>query len=97
MIIGIDGHQIGSEADFHDATAGTFGLPRSYGRNLDALWDVLSTDVKRPVCLIWSHSGISEVDMTGWVDMVVKLLRRVEEQDVRWGFPVEERFNFFLR
>lgn len=30
-------------------------LPAHFGNNLDALWDVLSTDVPGPLEIIWHH------------------------------------------
>ncbi|WP_285720603.1 MULTISPECIES: barstar family protein [unclassified Pantoea] len=31
-----------------------------YGKNLDALWDCLSTDIERPIRIPWCHSDLSK-------------------------------------
>ena len=38
----IDGSKIMSEGDFHKVVAKELDLPSWYGKNLDALWDVLT-------------------------------------------------------
>ena len=35
------------------------GLPNHFGNNLDALWDVLTTDVAGPVEVIWEDAEAS--------------------------------------
>ncbi len=42
-IVSIDGKDVGSMKDLHDGLMEQLQLPAYYGRNLDALWDVLST------------------------------------------------------
>lgn len=48
----IDGALIKNEMDFHSALAEKLSLSSYYGKNLDAMWDVLTTDVERPICLV---------------------------------------------
>ena len=94
MNISIDGASIKSEADFHAALADKFCLPSHYGRNLDAMWDVLSTDVERPVVLIWSNSKLSSSALGGKFIQIVEILERVKMQDIAWKLP--ERFDYIL-
>ena len=49
MIVEIDGSNIKTEADFQGAIAKAFSLSHYYGKNLNALWDVLTCDVERPI------------------------------------------------
>jgi len=91
----IDGASISSEADFHTALAEKLLLPGYYGRNLDAMWDVLSTDVERPICLIWENSKLSSAALGQKFDQIVDLLERVKAQDDAW--KLTERFDFRLR
>ena len=60
MEIIIDGTTINSEEDLHDFFAKSFSLPDWYGRNLDALWDVLTGMVDMPLTIIWRNSEISK-------------------------------------
>lgn len=41
----------------HDVLARDLNLPAHYGRNLDALWDCLTTDVKGPVEIALRNAG----------------------------------------
>ncbi|MET3651789.1 barstar family protein [Dyella japonica] len=94
MNVSIDGAFIRSEADFHAVLAEELGLPSHYGRNLDAMWDVLSTDVERPVVLVWKNSRLSSDALGGKFAQIVGILERVKAQDAAWNLP--ERFDYFL-
>jgi ribonuclease inhibitor len=90
----IDGAMIKTEADFHSALAEKLALSSYYGRNLDALWDVLSADVERPVCLVWKNSRISSGSLGAKFDQIIALLERIKAQDEVWKLP--EKFDFRL-
>ncbi|WP_374334309.1 barstar family protein [Leeia sp.] len=92
MIIEIDGLNIFSEMDFHRAISQGLNLSSYYGNNLDALWDILSTDIERPVLLIWNHSSISKNSMPDDFDKIITVLRKIEHQDAQWNLPETERF-----
>lgn len=96
MIVEIDGSQIRSESDFHDAVSKALHFSTHYGRNLDALWDVLSADIERPVRLVWRDASSSQVAMPERFEKIIELLRRVERQDVEWNLPESERFEVVL-
>jgi ribonuclease inhibitor len=96
MIAEIDGSKVRSEIDFHNSIADILRLPHHYGRNLDALWDVLSTDVERPLRIIWRDSYLSQAAMPECFARIVEVLRRVERQDMEWSLPEAERFEVVL-
>ncbi|MGE0723574.1 MAG: barstar family protein [Alphaproteobacteria bacterium] len=52
-IVAIDGARVRSLAEAHDYLARGLGLPPHYGRNLDALYDCLTTDVAGPLVIEW--------------------------------------------
>lgn len=85
MEIAINGEEIKSEADFHSAISSALHLSSYYGRNLDALWDVLSTDVERPLTIIWKNSELSKLYLAENFEKIVGALERIEAQDVEWG------------
>jgi ribonuclease inhibitor len=93
MKIDIDGNDIRTEAAFHRALATALDLPY-YGGNLDALWDVLSAGVERPLLLVWRNASLSLSAMPERFDAIVQVLRRVERQDAEWALP--ERFELHL-
>jgi ribonuclease inhibitor len=94
MKIEINGHEISDEKSFHIKIAAALSLPEHYGKNLDALWDTLSTDIQRPICLIWKNSNASQKMMPHEFEQIVKTLRRVEQQDTDW--KLNEKFQFEL-
>ena len=94
MNIEIDGNNIKTEAEFHAAISDALSLPAHYGKNLDALFDILSGDVERPVVLVWKNSSISKANLDDTFDRIVNVLRRIENQDAEWG--LEEIFELQL-
>lgn len=94
MNVVIDGSRIRTEAQFHAALAEKLPLPDYYGKNLDALWDVLSTDVERPITLTWENSEASASALGPAFARIVAVLERVKAQDAEWNLP--ERFDFRL-
>ena len=84
-----------SEADLHRELAVLLSFGPYYGANLDALWDRLSTDVARPVHLIWTASGVSRAAMGSVLfDRVERILERAAGQDVAFNWT--DRFTYEL-
>lgn len=54
---------IRSTAHFYDELARQLAFPAHFGRNLDALWDVLSGDVEGPLEIVWEGTQISRAHM----------------------------------
>jgi len=74
------GKSIRSLDEFYGEVGKKLRFPDYFGRNLDALWDVLSTDVKGPVELTWEDSEVSEKAMGKDFEKVAALLRDVEKE-----------------
>jgi ribonuclease inhibitor len=55
----VPGDLMTSELDVHRVLAEQLDFGPYYGRNLDALWDRLTTDVERPAHIIWTHAARS--------------------------------------
>ncbi|MEU7475730.1 barstar family protein [Lentzea sp. NPDC042327] len=81
MKVVVDGKSITGERAFHDALAGPLDFGPYYGNNLSALWDRLSTDVERPVELVWVDSEVSR-ELLGdeLYEEIVKILSAVAER-----------------
>jgi ribonuclease inhibitor len=90
----IQGEDIKSEPEFHVAISKALNFSSYYGKNLDALWDVLSTDVERPLTLIWKNSQLSKAHLANTFEKIVGILKRVEAQDAEWGLA--EKFTIKL-
>ncbi len=73
------GASIRSLDDFYTEISRELCFPEYFGRNLDALWDVLTTDVEGPFELIWRDSAKSREAMGGEdFEKISDLLREVE-------------------
>jgi ribonuclease inhibitor len=95
MNIKIDGKAIFTEYDFHRQIAQLLDFGEYYGNNLDALWDILTTDVERPVNLIWDNSAISRKNLGGEIfQKIVKVLQDVQAWDKKWDGINDLSLNF---
>jgi ribonuclease inhibitor len=94
MKIELDGKKVLSEEDFHQALAVAFDVQAYYGSNLDALWDLLSSGVERPVVLIWKNAETSRASMGIAFEKITEILERVEQQDKTYGW--EDKFRYQL-
>ncbi len=55
-------------------------LPRHFGRNLDALYDVLTADVAGPVEIVWQEHTWAKPKLGADYDRLVTTLRDVENE-----------------
>ncbi len=95
MEVVINGTEIETEEDLHKTMAKVLDLGPYYGRNLAALWDRLTTDVDRPLNLLWIDSAHSRAKLgEERFANIVTLLKDVEQQDEQLGY--ENRFSFEL-
>jgi ribonuclease inhibitor len=74
----LNGRSIRSLDDLYDQLSVLLSLPEHFGRNLDALWDVLSTDVEGSFEIEWEHADDSKKSMGRDFDRAVGLLREIE-------------------
>ncbi len=86
--IRIHGDHVRSLEDFYDELSRNLPLPGHFGRNLDALWDSLTSDVEGPFEIIWKHSGLSKKRMGKEYDAIIVLLHDLEAE--------REDFRLFL-
>lgn len=89
MIIIIDGLKMKSEDDFHEIIGRELYSTKYYGKNLDALWDVLTGMADRPLTIVWRNSEKSQ-ELFPRYEKIVKLLKEVEEWDE--GIGAKDRF-----
>lgn len=47
----------------YDELVGQLLLPSHFGRNLDALWDVLAVDVVGPFEIVWEQSAQAQANL----------------------------------
>ncbi|HTG00793.1 MAG TPA: barstar family protein [Nitrospirota bacterium] len=85
----LNGKAIRSLDDFYDELSKQLSLPAHFGRNLDALWDVLSTDVEGPFEIIWKHAGESKKTMSGDFERVQGVLQDLKKERADFIFRLE--------
>ncbi|MGH1475084.1 barstar family protein [Yersinia proxima] len=91
----LDGNRIHSSDDFHNILSQELGLGPYYGKNLNALWDRLSTDIERPVKIIWLNSEFSKKVLGEYFDKIVEIFEQVKQQDIRFNW--DEKFDYMLK
>ena len=76
----LNGKAIHTLDDFYDEISGQLSLPSYFGRNLDALWDVLSTEVEGPTEIVWLNAEAARQAMGEDFEKVMKVLKELEGQ-----------------
>lgn len=66
-----------SLAGFYDELARQLIFPAHFGRNLDALWDVLTGEVEGPFEIIWEGIDFAREGLGADFDRLVALLDEV--------------------
>ncbi len=85
----LDGTAIRSLDDLYDQLAARLPLPSHFGRNLDALWDVLATDIEGPFGITWKNADASRKAMGEDFLRALNVLRDVEEERDDFRLQVE--------
>ena len=94
MEVNIDGRNITTEQDFHRHLAMALNVRQVYGCNLDALWDLLSASIERPITLRWKCHESSKANMGSDFDGIIEVLERVRLQDE--SFKLKDKFSYVL-
>lgn len=58
----------------YDELARQLDFPPHFGRNLDALWDVLTSDVEGPLEIVWENPELSRASLGDEYPRLVALL-----------------------
>ena len=80
MQLDIIGSKIYTEQDFYNQISKIFSIQDYYGNNLDVLWDLLSTNVERPITLVWKDAMFSKNQLKSIFIEIVKVLERVRNK-----------------
>jgi ribonuclease inhibitor len=79
----LPGSRLASQNALHDWLDEAFCFPY-YGRNLDALWDLISATIPLPIALIWQDFAKSQVLLGDYADRTRQVFQ--EAADLRQGF-----------
>ncbi|QCP60802.1 barstar family protein [Pantoea sp. SO10] len=91
----LDGELISSIEVFHEIISEKLKFGPYYGQNMNALWDRLSSDVERPVKVIWMNSNISKSHLGECFDKIINIFEETKLQDIRFNW--DDKFTFELR
>lgn len=85
MTIELDGGQMTDRERAHDHLGQQFALPEYYGRNLDALYDLL-TERKEPTDIVLRNRGALEEHLGAYAHALLQTLRDAARDNprVRW-------------
>ena len=83
------GDKIRSLEQFYQALDDRISLPEYFGRNLDALWDYLSTDLARPLNIQWKHSEISQFYMGDQFSKLIELFNDLKQDRKDFHYLLE--------
>ncbi len=81
----LDGRQRTPDA-IYDKLARELGFPAHFGRNLDALWDVLTTDVEGPVRIVWRLDSGLRAELGEFAEALVALFEDVARERADFTF-----------
>ncbi|WP_137938304.1 barstar family protein [Chitinivorax sp. B] len=73
-------NSIQSMAQLYDELNRQLVLPKQTGRNLDALWDVLSTDVEGPIEIVWPTAQQDRITLGKQGEAVFDLLNDLADE-----------------
>ena len=84
----LDGQAIQSLDSFYKEIERVFPLPDYFGRNLDALADVLTTDLAGPCEILWERAELSKQAMKREFPRIRTVLKRLaqEREDIKVVF-----------
>jgi len=75
----LSGKTVRSLDGFYDEISRQLPFPEHFGRNLDALWDVLSADIEGPIEVVWENADSSRHDMGQDYHRLLGVLKEVEK------------------
>ncbi len=81
------GAAIETSRDVYDQLARQLGFPDWFDPNLDALWDVLTTEIPGPIRVVWDDTECSQARLGKDFKRLRRVLREVAKQ--RADFTLE--------
>ncbi|MFA7242254.1 MAG: barstar family protein [Sulfuricellaceae bacterium] len=77
----------------YNELARQLGFPPHFGRNLDALWDVLTTDIEGPLEIVWENPELSRAGLGDDYARLVALFEEAaaERGDMTLEFPAKAK------
>jgi ribonuclease inhibitor len=89
----LDGKSVRTADRFYEEISAQLSFPDHFGRNLDGLWDVLTTDIEGPIEVVWEATDSSRDAMKRDFGPILDVLRKVarKRKDFRLRLVPEPR------
>lgn len=88
MSVTMNGADILDRGELHAFLAGALALPDWYGRNLDALWDCL-TSLHEPLELRIQNYAALEEHLGAYTDLFIQVVRDAADENGRITLTIE--------
>ena len=75
----IEGALIDSKEELHKIFKEALNLPEHYGKNLDALWDMVTGEIDLPIRIIWRDFNITEENIGAYAMKTLQVIKRASE------------------
>jgi len=75
----LNGKDITTEEIFHEKISKLLEFPDFYGKNLDALWDLMSGHIDTNIILIWKDHQIAKKSFPKTFDDIVETFKEVKK------------------
>ena len=89
VVITLKGEEISNLIEIYDVLAKRLAFPPHFGRNLDALWDFLSTDQEKPLTIRWINSEESQFSLGDQFDKLIELFDQLSEERKDFHYILE--------
>lgn len=89
IVIELDGRIIVNKADFHAEIARLLNFPEWYGKNLDALWDLLTGYCDTNIRLTWKYHKISQDNLGVDFDKIVSVFNDLKKPHPEFEFILD--------
>ncbi len=76
----LNGEKLVSLDDVYDSLARQLDFPKHFGRNLDALWDVMTADLPGPISITWKASKSSRAVLGESFKKISAVLREAAKE-----------------
>lgn len=76
----LDGSKMTSEFEFHEYILIKLGLPKSYGKNLDSLWDILTSKSEKIMVVLFNEESLRN-HLGAYGENIIKLFMDIEKEN----------------
>lgn len=76
----LDGEKMNTKEEVHEYISKILNVPGHYGKNLDALWDVLST-YDEPIRILFKNTQTLKINLGEYGNKILKIFLEAKEDN----------------